>query len=156
VDRWTEVKRRVELWTEILELNEQGDYCPVEVTQNYPDVLTGGMYQLRQGHSRRIKVSVKPVANSGTLPIICESISSISVGSISARSKIQKGLDSYQEEDLNVLRDKWSEALNKRKAYLDEQIKRLMNKEDKSDQDTEREKALIDQVSFVIRETLNG
>ena len=74
-----------------------------------------------------------------------ESISSIAVGSISPRSKIQKGLDSYQEEDLNILRDKWSDALNKRKAYLDEQIKRLMHKNNKSDQDTEREKALIDQ-----------
>jgi hypothetical protein len=30
----------------------------------------------------------------------------------------QKGLDIYQEEDLTLLRDRWSEALARRKEYL--------------------------------------
>ena len=33
-----------------------------------------------------------------------------------------------QEEDLTVLRDRWSKALARRKQYLDEQIQRLINK----------------------------
>ncbi len=82
-----------------------------------------------QGHSRRIQVQVAPVQNSGTLPIICESIPHVSIGCVCARSKLQKGLDSYQEEDLTRLREKWSEALNKRREYLDEQLQRIMNKE---------------------------
>ena len=82
-----------------------------------------------QGHSRRITVSVKPVQNSGTLPLICESISCVQIGCVVARSKLQKGLDSYQEEDLTKLRERWSEALDKRRSYLDEQIKKIMNKE---------------------------
>ena len=53
----------------------------------------------------------------------------MSIGCVCARSKLQKGLDSYQEEDLTVLREKWSGALNKRKEYLDEQLQRTMNKE---------------------------
>jgi hypothetical protein len=41
-------------------------------------------------------VKVKPSKNFGTLPLICESISSISVGCICFRNKMtQKGLDSY-------------------------------------------------------------
>lgn len=45
--RWSELKRKIELRVEILELNDQGDYSPVEVILK-PDVLTGGIYQLRQ------------------------------------------------------------------------------------------------------------
>jgi len=71
---------------------------------------------------------VRPVHNSGTLPIICESISHVSIGCVCARSQLQKGLDSYQEEDLSILRDKWSDALAKRRDYLDDQLQRIMNK----------------------------
>ena len=53
--------------------------------------------------------------NSGTLPIICESVGSITVGGPCVRSKLQKPLDSYQEEDLATLRDRWSEALGRRR-----------------------------------------
>ncbi|XP_035660049.1 kinesin-like protein KIF13A isoform X10 [Branchiostoma floridae] len=143
-DRWGELIRKIELWVEIQELNEQGEYTPVEL-QVKPEVLTGGVFQLRQGHSRRIQVKVKPVHNSGTLPIICESITSIAVGCVAARSKLQKGLDSYQEDDLTLLRERWSEALMRRRDYLDKQIQQMINKEYKTDNDKEREGSLIDQ-----------
>jgi hypothetical protein len=82
--RWSELTRKIELWVEIQELNEQGEYSAVEVITK-PDILTGGIYQLRQGQQRRIQVRVKPVQNSGTLPIICQSIVSIAIGSVSVR-----------------------------------------------------------------------
>ena len=62
---------------------------------------------LMQGHSRRLLVQVKPVQNSGTLPIICESIQHVSIGCVCARSKLQKGLDRYgyflDVANLNIL-----------------------------------------------------
>ena len=36
----------------------------------------------------------------GQLPVVLERIQGISVGSVNVRAKIQKGLDSYQERDL--------------------------------------------------------
>ncbi|XP_037034787.1 kinesin-like protein KIF13B isoform X4 [Bradysia coprophila] len=144
VDRWAELSRKIELWVEIHELNDNGDYSPVEVT-NRTEVLTGGVYQLRQGQQRRIQVRVKPVQNSGTLPIICQSIISIAVGSVTVRSRLQKPMDSYQEEDLTVLREKWSEALGRRRKYLDQQIQKLINKEDKTEEERERELSLVHQ-----------
>lgn len=63
--------RKIEMWVEIQELGECGDYVSVEVSPQ-KDVLTGGVYQLRQGQQRRIVCRVKPVSNSGTLPLICE------------------------------------------------------------------------------------
>ncbi|GFS26187.1 kinesin-like protein KIF13A [Elysia marginata] len=143
-DRWSEVMRKIELWAEIHELNDQGEYAPVEVSGK-PDVPCGGVMQLRQGMSRRVLVRVRPVANSGTLPLICESITSLAIGCVSVRARLQKGMDSYQEEDLTVLRDHWSKALARRKKYLDEQIQKLINKQDKSEADSERERALIEQ-----------
>ncbi|KAI8438871.1 hypothetical protein MSG28_011210 [Choristoneura fumiferana] len=101
-DRWAELTRKIELWVEIHELNDQGEYAPVEVLQR-ADMVTGGVYQLRQGQQRRLAVRVRPALNSGTLPIICQHIVSVEVGSVSVRSRLQKPLDSYQEEDLAVL-----------------------------------------------------
>lgn len=144
-ERWQEVMRKIEMFVDIQELNHQGEYVPVEV-QPRPDVPSAGVFQLQQGHTRRIGVKVKPSKNSGTLPLICESISSISVGCICVRNKMtQKGLDSYQEEDLTLLRDRWSEALARRTEYLKEQIQKLINKQDKSEADADRERALMDQ-----------
>ncbi|XP_060077900.1 kinesin-like protein KIF13B [Ylistrum balloti] len=143
-DRWSEVMRQIELWTEVHELNHQGEYVPVEV-QPKPEVPSAGVFQLQQGHTRRVFVRIKPVANSGTLPLICDSVSSIQVGCIYIRNKIQKGLDSYQEVDLAHLRDRWSDALARRKDYLNEQLQKLINKQDKSDSDVDRERALMDQ-----------
>lgn len=39
--------RKLELWVEIHELNDQGEYTPVEVTSK-TEVVTGGVFQLRQ------------------------------------------------------------------------------------------------------------
>ncbi|KOC61693.1 Kinesin-like protein KIF13A, partial [Habropoda laboriosa] len=143
-DRWSELTRKIELWVEIQELNEQGEYSPVDVVVKQ-DTCTGGIYQLRQGQQRRIQVRVKPVQNSGTLPIICQSILNIAVGSVSVRNRLQISLDSYQDEDLSALREKWSEALMRRRQYLDQQIQKLINKHDKTEQDMEREQSLVDQ-----------
>ncbi|XP_035381770.1 kinesin-like protein KIF13A isoform X2 [Electrophorus electricus] len=155
-DRWSEVSRRIELWVSIQELNEQGVYSSVEL---YPtrDISTGGVFQIRQGHSRRLQVTVKPVQHSGTLPLLVEAILSVSIGCVSARStKLQRPLDSYQkeedddmdsyqEEDLNCVRERWSDALIKRREYLDEQIKKIINKSEKSEEDVEREARLVEQ-----------
>ncbi|KAJ6664479.1 hypothetical protein lerEdw1_007136 [Lerista edwardsae] len=159
-DRWNEVTRRIEMWVSIQELNELGDYTAVELHQG-KDVNTGGIFQLRQGHSRRVQVTVKPVQHSGTLPLMVEAILSVSVGCVTARStKLQRGLDSYQrgddddgggdmdsyqEEDLNCVRERWSEALIKRREYLDEQIKKISNKQEKTEDDIEREARLVEQ-----------
>ncbi|KAJ3598073.1 hypothetical protein NHX12_001587 [Muraenolepis orangiensis] len=138
-DRWSEVSRRIELWASIQELNEQGEYSDVELLPG-KDVGTGGVFQLRQGHSRRLQVCVKPVQHSGTLPLLVEAVLCVSIGCVSVRStKLQRALDSYQreveddtdsyqEEDLNCVRERWSEALIRRREYLDEQIKKIINK----------------------------
>ncbi|XP_072317029.1 kinesin-like protein KIF13A isoform X2 [Eucyclogobius newberryi] len=144
-DRWREVSRRIELWTSIQELNEQGEYSSVELLPA-KEISTGGAFQLRQGHSRRLQVCVKPVQNSGTLPLLVEAVLSVSIGCVSARStRLQRPLDSYQEEDLNCVRERWSEALIKRREYLDEQIKKIMNKHEKLEEDVEREARLVEQ-----------
>jgi len=45
--RWSELTRKLELWIEIHELSEQGEYVPVEVSPK-PEVPSGGVFQLRQ------------------------------------------------------------------------------------------------------------
>ncbi|NXV51230.1 KI13B protein, partial [Uria aalge] len=153
-DRWSEVTRKVELWVQILELNENGEYCPVEVTPA-KDVCTGGIFQLRQGQSRRIQVEVRSVQESGTLPLMEESILSIGIGCVQIKQvKSQKvpenyqeeedEMDSYQDRDLERLRRKWLCALTKRQEYLDQQLQKLVAKPDKTEDDADREAQLLE------------
>ena len=48
--RWLEVSRKVELWVEVQEVNDAGEYVPVEV-KPCPDVPAAGVFQLRQVHT---------------------------------------------------------------------------------------------------------
>ncbi|NXS53711.1 KI13B protein, partial [Brachypteracias leptosomus] len=154
-DRWSEVTRKVELWVQILELNENGEYCPVEVTPA-KDVCTGGIFQLRQGQSRRIQVEVRSVQESGTLPLMEESILSVGIGCVQIKHvKSQKVPENYpvrlpcllsssQDRDLERLRRKWLCALTKRQEYLDQQLQKLVGKPDKSEDDADREAQLLE------------
>lgn len=45
--RWSEVTRRVELWVQLMELNDAGEFTPVEILPA-KDVRTGGIFELKQ------------------------------------------------------------------------------------------------------------
>ncbi|XP_038558095.1 kinesin-like protein KIF13B isoform X2 [Micropterus salmoides] len=146
-DRWSEVTRRLELWIQILEINENGDFVPVEVVPAR-DVRTGGIFQLRQGQSRRIQVEVRSVQDSGTMPLIAEILLAVSVGCVEIRNTTanQEGdeMDSYQERDLERLRRQWLAALTKRQEYLDQHLQSLVSKAEKTEDDMEREAQLLE------------
>ncbi|XP_028999228.1 kinesin-like protein KIF13B isoform X2 [Betta splendens] len=146
-DRWSEVTRRLELWIQILEINENGDFVPVEVVPAR-DVRTGGIFQLRQGQSRRIQVDVRSVQDSGTMPLISEIVLAVSVGCVEIKNTTanQEGdeMDSYQERDLERLRRQWLTALTKRQEYLDQHLQSLVSKAEKTEDDMEREAQLLE------------
>uniref|UniRef100_A0A8C0YGK8 Kinesin family member 13Bb n=1 Tax=Cyprinus carpio carpio TaxID=630221 RepID=A0A8C0YGK8_CYPCA len=142
-ERWSEVTRRLELWVQILELNDAGEFVPVEV-QSAKDVCTGGIFQLKQGQSRRVQVGVRSVQDSGTMPLITESVLSVSIGNVEVHQVGDKDVDSYQEVDLERLRARWLTALTERQEYLDQHLQRLVGKHDKSEEDVESESQLLE------------
>uniref|UniRef100_A0A8C1QH84 Kinesin family member 13Bb n=1 Tax=Cyprinus carpio TaxID=7962 RepID=A0A8C1QH84_CYPCA len=155
-ERWSEVTRRLELWVQILELNDAGEFVPVEV-QSAKDVCTGGIFQLKQGQSRRVQVGVRSVQDSGTIPLITESVLSVSIGNVEVHQMHRlkfffvlflkvgdKDVDSYQEVDLERLRARWLTALTERQEYLDQHLQRLVGKHDKSEEDVESESQLLE------------
>ncbi|KAK0149078.1 Kinesin-like protein KIF13B [Merluccius polli] len=150
-DRWSEVTRRLELWVQILEINEQGEFVPVEVVPA-KDVCTGGIFQLRQGQSRRIQVEVCSVQDSGTMPLIAELILAVSVGCVEIQPAANQGfpqdrddMDSYQDRDLERLRRQWLSALTKRQEYLDQHLQAIVTKTaEKCEDDMEREAQLLE------------
>ncbi len=83
----------------MMELSDQGEYVPVEM-QGKSEVLTGGVFLIRHGQSRRINVAVRTVAGSGNSPLKADHISSVSIGSIYLRNRYDEPLDSYQSRDL--------------------------------------------------------
>ncbi|XP_060773908.1 kinesin-like protein KIF13B isoform X2 [Neoarius graeffei] len=145
-EKWNEVMRRLELWVQVLELNEGGEFVPVEVIPA-KDVRTGGVFQLRQGQSRRIRVEVRPVPDSGTMPLMAECVLSVHVGNVEVQSTSHVGdreLDSYQERDLERLKTQWLTALTQRQENLDQQLQNLVSKPDKSEDDVEKEAQLLE------------
>ena len=82
-----------------------------------------------QGYSRRLLAKVRPLATTGSLPLTVDSITAVSIGGICIRSMSHKGLDSYQEEGLTLLRSRWNEALEKRRQYLDDKMQLLAAKQ---------------------------
>ncbi len=97
--RWSELTQRLELWVELMELSDQGEYIPVEM-QSKPEVVTGGVFMIRQGQSRRINVAVRTVSGSGSSPLKADHIAYVSMGSIYLRNRYDEALDSYQSRDL--------------------------------------------------------
>uniref|UniRef100_A0A8C3AL34 Kinesin family member 13B n=1 Tax=Cyclopterus lumpus TaxID=8103 RepID=A0A8C3AL34_CYCLU len=151
-ERWSEVTRHLELWVQLMELNETGEFTAVEVLPA-KDVCTGGVFQLRQGQSRRVQVEVRSVLDSGTMPLIAASILSVSIGDVKVR-QISKSsgsqwsgdedMDSYQEVDLERMREQWLVTLTQRQEYLDQQLQKIVCKPDKSEDDLERESQLLE------------
>uniref|UniRef100_A0A3Q1EFD8 Kinesin family member 13Bb n=1 Tax=Acanthochromis polyacanthus TaxID=80966 RepID=A0A3Q1EFD8_9TELE len=151
-ERWSEVTRRLELWVQLMELNEAGEFTPVEV-QPAKDVRTGGTFQLRQGQSRRVQVEVRSVSDSGTMPLIAASILSVSIGDVKVQQIrpsrndpqwVNEEMDSYQEVDLERMREQWLLTLTQRQEYLDQQLQKIVSKPDKSEDDVERESQLLE------------
>uniref|UniRef100_A0A7N6AMH0 Kinesin family member 13Bb n=1 Tax=Anabas testudineus TaxID=64144 RepID=A0A7N6AMH0_ANATE len=142
-ERWSEVTRRLELWVQLMELNDAGDFTPVEVLPA-KDIRTGGIFQLRQGQSRRVQVKVRSVPDSGTMPLIAASILSVSIGDVKVRQTRDEEMDSYQEVDLERMRQQWLVTLTQRQEYLDQQLQKIVSKPDKSEDDVERESQLLE------------
>uniref|UniRef100_A0A8C6V9K7 Kinesin family member 13Bb n=1 Tax=Neogobius melanostomus TaxID=47308 RepID=A0A8C6V9K7_9GOBI len=143
-ERWSEVTRRLELWVQVMELNDAGEFMPVEVTPA-KDVRTGGIFQLRQGQSRRVQVEVRSVPDSGTMPLIAASIVSVSIGDVKVRQAQQsRGGETNWEVDLERMRQQWLLILTQRQEYLDQQLQKIVSKPDKSEDDVERESQLLE------------
>ncbi|KJH45689.1 kinesin motor domain protein [Dictyocaulus viviparus] len=143
--RWSEVSRRLELWTEFRELNDAGQWIPVEVRQQ-DNVATGGVHQLRQGQQRRLVVGLSVPRHGAGLPLGIDSITSVSIGCVCvSASSDQKALDSYQEGDLEKIRAQWTHALQGRQKYLEKQLDSLSSKSNKCEAEIEREHSLMGQ-----------
>ena len=140
--KWIRIRSFISLSAKILELNVEGEYVPVELKE-CDQSLCGGIYQLKQGQSRRIQISVQNVQSSGRTEL--GSIQNVEIGSVVVRAKQDVPLDSFQEQDLNIIKEKWGDMLMLRKEYLDREMKNLMDKHDKTSEDVEKETKLIDE-----------
>uniref|UniRef100_A0A672HQC6 Kinesin family member 13Bb n=1 Tax=Salarias fasciatus TaxID=181472 RepID=A0A672HQC6_SALFA len=102
---------------------------------------------LLQGQSHRVQVEIRPVPDSGTMPLIAASILSVSIGDVKVQQMRPSGdeeMDSYQEVDLERMREQWLVTLTQRQEYLDQQLQKIVSKIDKSEDDLERESQLLE------------
>ena len=140
--KWVRIRSFVSLSAKILELNVEGEHVPVELKESSQS-LCGGTYQLKQGQSRKIQISIQTVQSSNLIEL--GSIQDVEIGSVVVRAKQDVPLDSFQEHDFNIMKEKWGQTLVLRKEYLDSEMKSLMDKHDKTSEDVEKETKLIDE-----------
>ena len=151
IESWQQVRKSIKLWADILELDKMGQWIPVNIKQHKRN-YTGGVYQLKQGTSKRIKIRIEEKSlYRDLLPLYIQDFSAIEIGCVeqincSQRNNDSLVLDSYQEEDLNSIREKWLNYLDKRKAYIDSECKVLIDKTDRNSIEIEREKYLYEQL----------
>lgn len=107
------------------------------------------MLQLRQGQARRLVVRLRPVHNSGHLPLLLEEVVGVEVGGVVSRSRLQRPLDSYQEEDLDNLREVWGQTVEGMKERLDDQIHDL---DSRGEKERDLEQSLIDRKNCIMEE----
>lgn len=69
---------------------------------------------------------LRVLPQSGTMPLVLHAIRSVEIGSISTRKiSAPRQLDSYQDEELQGLRREWLDLIEKRKVYLESEVKML-------------------------------
>jgi len=154
IDSWNEVSKAIEMHIQILELNANGNWSPVEVKQEPENEnMTGGVYQLRQGQSRQINIRInttKPNSimwyNGLLFNLEAYKIDRVLAGNVIGKeSGVNQPLDSYQDIDLNNLRDKCKEILESRKHYLYSQLS-LISSEVTNEEEKERYESLCKQL----------
>ncbi|CAF1179764.1 unnamed protein product [Rotaria sp. Silwood1] len=143
---WKDVKRHIQFSVEIHELDSLGQWKPVEVDAQ-EKIISGGIYRLKQGHSKRLVVQLRIIPRSDPMPLVFNEIRSVEIGSITTRRiHAPCQLDSYQDEDLQCLRSTWFNYIEKRKNYLESQIKFLNQQTNKTPTDIHRENILLEEL----------
>ncbi|KAM3173851.1 hypothetical protein ACTXT7_011744 [Hymenolepis weldensis] len=165
-EEWLKVQRQIDFWVAIEELSEDGNFKKVSVVPA-SDVKTGGIYQLRQGLNRRIRVLIRPNELSqkerGVLSLICSRVSEVSVGCVTrcftdgenGQSQFVNNRytpDSYQEVDLEMVRHKWCNAMDEWQSYLQSNLQALAKKREKDAGDEAKEGYLLNRWVSSIQE----
>ncbi|UJR08835.1 hypothetical protein I4U23_013089 [Adineta vaga] len=149
---WKDVKRHVQFIVEIHELDETGEWKPVQVDVD-DRVISGGIYRLKQGQSKRVVTTLKLLPRSNALPFHIDTIRSVEIGSISTRkidAPVQ--LDSYQEEDLQSLKQQWLGLIEKRKIHAESQLNASHQQTIKNAHDIQKENILLEELRQLAQE----
>lgn len=113
-----------------------------------------------QGLQRRLHVRLRQSTEKGGLPLAFDDVATVAVGSMHVIKSTTKphdtarALDSYEETQLDELRRQWTNALDRRQQYLNEQLSQLQSKVEgeKTIADAEREASLIRQWMLLTEE----
>ena len=154
IESWNEVSKAVEMHVQIHELSADGSWRPVPIKQNAHTNKTGGIYQLKQGQSRQLSVRVNQTKahsimwyNGVLFNLELHKIDKISVGSVLGKeTSSNQPLDSYQDSDLNRLKEKCKEILETRKKYLYLQLQSVGEVKEQTEDERDRYESLCKQL----------
>eukprot|EP00036_Acanthoecidae_sp_10tr_P019566 CAMPEP_0206302004 /NCGR_PEP_ID=MMETSP0106_2-20121207/8501_1 /ASSEMBLY_ACC=CAM_ASM_000206 /TAXON_ID=81532 /ORGANISM="Acanthoeca-like sp., Strain 10tr" /LENGTH=1711 /DNA_ID=CAMNT_0053732761 /DNA_START=15 /DNA_END=5147 /DNA_ORIENTATION=- len=129
-ERWHPHCRQLNMWVQILELNEEGQHAPVGVSQ-FKGVTAGSVAQIRQGFAKSLSIQISQPDPERLLPIA--RISAVRIGEMALVEATEAQMDSstFGETDISSIRDQFSAVINEKQIALEEAIR----KTDKSRED---------------------
>jgi hypothetical protein len=102
-----------------LEIEDDGGQAPVHVTPR-DDVRTGGIIQIRQGHSRRIAIELLQTRGE---PLHIQHVNSVQIGDVRLCDKnSSRAVISASEGDIETVRDQASDVLMKVRESIMQQV----------------------------------
>ncbi|OAF71254.1 hypothetical protein A3Q56_00959 [Intoshia linei] len=144
-EQWVEISKKMDVKMEIFEITSNNIYEHVEMEYD-KCIESGGLFNLNLGASQHIKITVNVAEDDkSSLPLIINDIETAMIGSICIKNVNETQLDSYQDIDLKIIHQKWTDALDHKREILESDLDLLSKLEDKTKMQNLEESKLVEQ-----------
>ncbi|CAF0841658.1 unnamed protein product [Adineta steineri] len=145
--QWKHKRSYIQCAVEIHEFDDVSkQWQPIDA-EHVEGTTSGGIYRLKQDEPKRLVIDLRVLPKENSIPLSISTIQSVEIGSISKRridAPIQ--LDSYQDKDLQYIKDEWLDSINKRRRHIKSQIKYLSEKTNESQADIQMGTILLEKL----------
>jgi hypothetical protein len=146
--RWAKHMTSLQVETSVLETDDQGVFSPVFAAVKQ-DVAGARLLRLREGASRRIAISLQHTTGAR---LAMTGIKQVLVGDIFTVSKPFPGVDSFRDQDLELVRRRFDALLKGQQGVLENELSGLLKAKTLSQDEQDRKRRLGVQLTELAKE----
>eukprot|EP00045_Choanoeca_perplexa_P016108 m.212998 g.212998 ORF g.212998 m.212998 type:complete len:1764 (+) comp17171_c0_seq1:162-5453(+) len=147
-ERWAKHMTSLKVEVSVLETNDQGVFSPVFAAVKQ-DVAGNRLLRLREGASRRIAVNLQHTTGAR---LAMTGIKQVLVGDIFTVSKPFPGVDSFRDQDLELVRRRFDALLKERQESLEIELQLLLSAKSLTQEEQDRKRRLAVQLTELAKE----
>eukprot|EP00730_Choanoeca_flexa_P008373 TRINITY_DN12479_c1_g1_i1.p1 TRINITY_DN12479_c1_g1~~TRINITY_DN12479_c1_g1_i1.p1 ORF type:complete len:1393 (+),score=432.09 TRINITY_DN12479_c1_g1_i1:2-4180(+) len=146
--RWAKHMTRLKYEVTVLETDDQGSFSPTYAVA-HSGAVGGRLLRLREGASRRIAVRIQ---HDDGARLGMTGIKQVLVGDIATVSKPFRPVDSFRDEDLELVKRRFDDVLRQRKEEMEQEMQELAARGKLSVEDKERQQRLAGDMTGLLQE----